>query len=157
MDITPEEFKKQVRVDDEGIVTLKVSYEEFTKLSWALEVTKDYYADKEHQDPERLLTHKSEEFKELSEKLDDQVYIPQPKSKGSMSQVKLVTERKDLQPQEYFLEPGFLLFNMGPTEGIWLVDKKHPQYAEIKNTATGVAKVFGDKKSLEKYASEEYQ
>lgn len=74
------------------------------------------------------------------------------------SNIQLMTIR-DLQgenplfPSSKFFNE-FILFNMGPGEGIWLVDKQLKQYPEIKEAALFVAKTFGDTAAIEKINSE---
>lgn len=75
-----------------------------------------------------------------------------------MSNIQLMTIR-DLQgenplfPSSQFFN-DFILLNMGPGEGIWLVDKQLKQYEEIKAAALLVAKTFGDTEAISKLTSE---
>lgn len=71
-----------------------------------------------------------------------------------MSDIKLVTNR-DLQGKNPLypssgLMHEFVLLNMGPGEGIWLVDRYYPLFDACKNAAMDVAAMFGDKDTLEK-------
>lgn len=70
-----------------------------------------------------------------------------------MADIKLITERdmkgeNPLHPSSQFCE-DFILLNMYP-DGIWLVDKQHSKWVEIKKTAIGIAQAFGDKETINK-------
>lgn len=66
--------------------------------------------------------------------------------------MKYVT-KSDIPLEEAFLmDHRFILLNM-LNQGIWYVDKEHPQWSKIKETALEIAKIFGDKESIEKIKS----
>lgn len=70
-----------------------------------------------------------------------------------MSDIKVITERDLKGANPLFPSSGysqdFILLNMYP-DGIWLVDKQCTKFEDIKKTAIEIAKMFGDKRELEK-------
>ena len=60
--------------------------------------------------------------------------------------MRYITESK-IEYYEAFLDDRFIMLNMCK-EGIWLVDKQHPKFEEMKKTAIEIAKTFGDEKTL---------
>lgn len=71
-----------------------------------------------------------------------------------MNAIKCITERdlKGANPlwPSSGLSQDFVLFNMGPGEGIWLVDKQHSKYEAIMQTALEVALTYGDTETAER-------
>lgn len=70
-----------------------------------------------------------------------------------MADIKLITERdmkgeNPLHPSSQFCD-DFILLNMYP-DGIWLVDKQHSKWEDIKKSAMFVAYTFGDKETIDK-------
>lgn len=55
--------------------------------------------------------------------------------------------------EAFLMNERFVLLNMYP-DGIWYVDKEHPDWSKIKETAIYVANTFGDTEQLIKLNNE---
>jgi hypothetical protein len=66
-------------------------------------------------------------------------------------ELKLITLRTDKPEYHWLMEDGFHILNMW-TEGIWLVDEKHPKFNDCVTTAIEIARTMGDMEHVEKYS-----
>jgi len=73
--LTPQELRQQIRMDEHGNITLTVTHEEYRKLNWAIECAIDKDEDYKFREGQ-YLSQTPEKWRELSSKLEDQVYIP---------------------------------------------------------------------------------
>lgn len=61
--------------------------------------------------------------------------------------------KSDIPFHEAFLMPErFVIINMW-TEGVWYVDREHPEWDKIKETALNIAKTFGDQDQINKLST----
>ncbi len=51
--------------------------------------------------------------------------------------------------EAFYMTDRFVILNMW-SEGVWYVDRQHPEWEKIKETALTIAKTFGDQEQIKK-------
>lgn len=66
--------------------------------------------------------------------------------------MKYVTQSDIPFSEAFYMSDRFVILNMWK-DGIWYVDKEHPDWEKIKETALNIATTFGDTETVEMLSS----